>query len=98
MRRSIVAALFLILTTLTCSPVSATDRVEVQSVVVATGYPKQIGIYLENDNTIRGVYCPLVIREVTPGCFMQSLTPQLWVSGSRLENRLNDILTTGLDS
>ncbi len=82
--------LFTIIAVMAISSVTlAADRVTIESKTVdmgATGV--QIGVFLENDQDLKSIGIPLILRELNPGAFITSMTLDYSVSGSRLTDAM----------
>ena len=76
------------------SSVWAANRVEVESVSVGAGGNTTVGVFLENDVTLRGIRIPLIVREITPGAFMIAWTPQ-YNPNARLAGYLTGVILIG---
>jgi len=70
------------------------DHVLVQSTSVAAGGTVSIGVFVENSATVRGVVIPLIVRELSAGAFIRSLSLTNPMPGSRMEGRLSDIVVS----
>jgi hypothetical protein len=77
--------------TITIGSITGQVHVAVESKTVSAGSPATIGVFLTNHVDLGGLAIPLVIREVTPGVYPESITGY-FPTGSRLSGTINDVV------
>lgn len=69
MNHSSLSGALIVMVAVAASVASAADRVEIDSKTVYGGQSATLGVYMENDASLNGIYFPFVFRSVSGGAY-----------------------------